>query len=120
MDRIAARLLYWPPRFLGIAYAIFLSVFALDVFGETRGFWNTMLALSIHLISTGMIVAVLIAAWRWEWMGAVLFAAAAGLYAWSVLPRHVSWAAIMGIPLVVIAALFLANWIERAKVRAAL
>ena len=32
MNRANSRRLYWAPRVLGIAYALFISVFALDVF----------------------------------------------------------------------------------------
>ena len=28
------RVLYWTPRVLGILFALFISIFALDVFGE--------------------------------------------------------------------------------------
>ena len=120
MSHSAARLLYWSPRSLAIAFALFVSIFALDVFDEAHGFWPTTLALLIHLIPVALIVAVLAAAWRWEWVGAVLFSLLAALYAWQVLPRHMDWAAIMATPLLLIAALFLANWLERAKVRSAL
>jgi len=120
MSHCAALLLYWSPRVLGIAFALFLSLFALDIFNEPGGFWSMVLALSIHLIPAAIIVVVLIAAWRWEWIGAALFTVLAGSYAWDVLPKHVSWALAMDVPLLLIAALFLADWIERAKLRTAL
>jgi len=119
MSHLAARLLYWSPRILAIAFAAFISIFALDVFGETHGFWLTALALSIHLIPTAIVVAILIVAWRWEWVGAVAYTLLLALYAWWALPRHVSWVAIIGTPLLAMAGLFLANWIERAKLRPA-
>jgi hypothetical protein len=120
ISRHSARLLYWSPRFLGIAFALFLSVFALDVFDEARGFWQTMLALSIHLIPSLIVLGALIAGLRWAWAGAASFASMAAVYMWWSLPGHASWAATIAGPLLVIAALFLANWMERAKVRAAL
>ena len=120
MSRPAARLLYWSPRILSIAFAVFLSVFALDAFDEAHDFWPTARALSIHLVPTAVILAALIAAWRWEWVGVALFSLAAVFYIWSVLPRHVDWAFTIGVPLLVIAGLFLANWIERAHLRSAL
>jgi lysylphosphatidylglycerol synthetase-like protein (DUF2156 family) len=120
MSRSSARLLYWSPRVLAAAFALFLSLFALDVFNEAHGFWHTVLAFSIHLIPSAIIVAVLVAAWRWEWIGAGLFTLVAVFYAWQVLPRHVDWAATISLPLLVMAALFLVNWVERAKVRAVL
>src|ERR1039458_1105158 len=115
MSRVTARLLYWSPRILSIAFAIFLSLFALDVFNEIHGFWQTVLAFSIHLIPAMVIVAVLIVAWRWEWIGTGLFSLAAVYYAVHMLSRNMkNWPAVMGIslPLLLIAATFLAGWIK--------
>ncbi|MGA3262760.1 MAG: hypothetical protein ABSC47_01795 [Terracidiphilus sp.] len=117
MSPIARRLLFWSPRILCIAFAIFLSMFSLDVFNEAHGFGQTALALLMHLIPTAIVVAVLIAAWRWEWVGAVLFAALAALYAASVLPKHPDWVLTISAPLLVIAALFLVNWLKRSELR---
>ena len=119
MNRIERRLLFWPPRILCIAFAVFLSLFALDVFNETHGFGQTALALLIHLVPTAIVVAVLIVAWRWEWIGAVLYAAAAAFYASRVLPKHPSWALTIALPLLAIAALFLVNWLKRSELLAA-
>jgi hypothetical protein len=120
MSHLIARLLYWSPRILDIAFAILISVFALDVFNEAHGFWGTVLALSIHLIPTAIVVVMLMVAWRWELAGAVLFAFLAAWFVWSKSPRHfMHWSMVLGIPLplLVIAALFLAHWIERPKSR---
>src|SRR5271165_1160495 len=122
MSRVTPRLLYWSPRILTIAYALFISVFALDVFHEAHGFWHTALALSIHLIPSMVVVAVLIVAWRWEWIGAGLFFVAAVYYAVFMLHRNIpNWDAVAGIslPLLVIAAMFMAGWIRRYDVRLA-
>jgi hypothetical protein len=72
--------LYWSPRALGILVAIFVSLFALDVFGEGYSFWETILALVMHLIPTFVILLVLGIAWRWEWIGGFLFVALGVLY----------------------------------------
>jgi hypothetical protein len=88
MSRVTARLLYWSPRILSIAFAIFLSLFALDVFNEVHGFWRIVLAFSIHLIPALVIVAALIVAWRWEWIGTGLFALLAVYYAVHVVQEH--------------------------------
>ena len=71
MTSLSKRLLFWTPRALAIVFIAFLSLFALDVFGEGYGFWQTLLALVIHLIPTWILIALLILAWRWEWIGAV-------------------------------------------------
>jgi hypothetical protein len=65
---------------LGILIAILASLFALDVFGEGYGFWETIGALAMHLIPTLVILIVLGIAWRWEWTGGFLFVALGVLY----------------------------------------
>jgi uncharacterized membrane protein len=117
MNRGAKRLLFWSPRVLCIAFALFVSLFALDVFNEGLGWWKTILALSIHLIPTAFIVAVLVVSWRWEWVGGILFIAVGILYltrAW----HHPSWIVVMSGPLFLVGALFLLNWSKRAEIRA--
>lgn len=120
MSHSSAQALYWSPRVLGIAYTAFISIFALDVFTEAHGFLPTLATLAFHLIPTFVMVAVLIAAWRWEWIGAAIFMALATTYAWNVLPQHAVWDLLIGAPPLLIAALFFANWIKRAKIQAAL
>ena len=120
MNPASARLLYWSPRILTIGFALFISLFALDVFSEHASLGRTILDLSVHLIPSLAIAAVLIAAWRREWIGAALLILAAGLYAATVLPRHPDWALLISGPLLAIAGLFLLNWILRSKLRAAL
>ena len=123
MSRLSARLLFWSPRILTILFALFLSAFALEAFNEFHIFWKCVLAFCIGLLPAAIVAAILTVAWRWAWVGAALFTLAAAYYAWSwtIPPRHMQWAATAGIsgPLLVIAALFLANWIERAKIRTA-
>jgi hypothetical protein len=120
MSHSITRLLYWSPRILAIAFAVFLSIFALDVFNEAHGVWRITLALAIHLIPSALVVAALIVAWRWELAGAMLFAFLTALFVWSKSPTHfMHWSMVLGIPLplLVIAGLFLADWIERPKPR---
>jgi hypothetical protein len=79
-SNFSKRALFWTPRALSIAFIAFLSLFALDVFDEHLGFWQTALALTVHLIPMFALIAVLVLAWQWEWIGAALFAAAGLLY----------------------------------------
>jgi len=65
--------LYWSPRILAILFTIFISLFALDVFGESYGFWQVILALLIHLVPTFILVIALLIAWRWELAGGIIF-----------------------------------------------
>ena len=59
MNVVAKRLLFWAPRALCIAFSIFLSWFALDVFSQGYGLGKTLLALLIHLAPAGIVLVVL-------------------------------------------------------------
>lgn len=63
----------WSARGLGILFALFLSLFALDVFTEYTDAADIAKALMIHLIPTFLVLVVLILAWRWELIGAITF-----------------------------------------------
>ncbi len=101
--------LFWVPRVLCILFATFLSMFALDVFSEGYNFEKTILALLIHLVPTYLVVIALVIAWRWEGVGAILFAALALLYL--ITSGGASW--IISAPLFLVGVLFLLNWIYR-------
>jgi hypothetical protein len=126
MSRFSKGMLFWSPRVLSIVFIAFLSLFALDVFDEHLGLWKTLLALTIHLIPSFVLVALLILAWRWEWIGAAGYGAAALLYVgWVVtLQRPITaamravWIGTIAGPALLVAALFLANWLIRGDLRA--
>ncbi len=80
MKRPVKKILFWSPRVLGILIAVFVSLFALDVFGEGYSTVETIVALVMHLIPTFVILIVLGIAWRWEWTGGFLFVALGVLY----------------------------------------
>lgn len=50
MTNFSKRTLFWTPRVLSIAFIAFLSIFALDVFSEHLGFWQTVAAFMMHQI----------------------------------------------------------------------
>jgi len=108
----AQQLLYWSPRALCIAYAVFISLFALDVAQDGQGFWQTILALLMHLIPTFVILAVLALSWRREWFAGTLFIALAVLYvvwAWGKPLGALSTVLLTAGP-VLSGVLFLLNW----------
>jgi hypothetical protein len=118
MSETAKRILYWAPRVLGLLFAAFISIFAFDVFDGGHGFWETALDLLMHLVPTAIVLVVLAIAWRWEWVGAVVFGALGVFYiatAWGRFPL-VAYLAISG-PMFVMAGLFLANWLMREELR---
>lgn len=99
--------LIWAPRVLGILYVAFLSVFALDVFGERLSVGQTIVALAMHLVPSAIMLAAVAIAWRWPVIGGSLFIAAGLAYCAMVGLRHPSWIATIAGPVFLIGVLFL-------------
>jgi hypothetical protein len=118
MKKSVKPVVFWMPRILCVLFAVFISLFALDVFGAGYGFWETIVALLMHLVPTGIILIALAIAWRWEWIGAILFVA---LGVWYVIMAwgKFEWPTYLLIagPLFLVGALFLVNWLYRAELR---
>lgn len=111
MKAFLKNFLFWSPRVLGILFALFISLFALDVFSEGYGFGETVIALVMHLVPTMIIVVLLIIAWKREVIGGLLFIAIALFYI--LTSRGQSW--IISGPVLLIGALFiLGGFVKRA------
>ncbi|MBZ0198385.1 MAG: hypothetical protein K8H86_00840, partial [Ignavibacteriaceae bacterium] len=54
------QILFWAPRVLSIFFALFASLFALDVFNNGYNLGNTLLVLAIHLIPTVILIAAIV------------------------------------------------------------
>lgn len=120
---MADKVLHWLPRLASIAFIAFLSLFSLDVFGEHRGAWETLLALAVHLAPVLALVAALALAWRWEGVGALLFGAAGAAYLLMLVvrtspapPVKMLWGLTIAGPALTVAALFLASWLRQRRV----
>jgi hypothetical protein len=101
-------------------YALFISLFALDVFNEGKSFWGTSLALLIHLVPTFLVFILLAVSWRREWIGGILFVLLGVLYVvWAWNRPFGVWSTLLMIagPLVLTGALFLLNWRYRDELR---
>ena len=116
MNATVVRLVYWAPRVLAVLFALFVSLFALDVFSEGYGFAEKVLALAIHLIPTAVILASLAVAWWRERIGGALFVAlglavvVSGEFAW---PGNL----ILSVPALLIGALFLVSGAIQGRCR---
>jgi hypothetical protein len=118
MNKTTKRVLFWTPRIICIVFAVFISVFAFDVFTKGYGILKAIIALLIHLIPTGIVVIALLISWRWEWAGAILFSALAVFYlvwSWGKFP-WIAYLAMSG-PLFLVGVLFLINWVYRTELR---
>ena len=116
--RTVWQFLYWAPRILSIVFAAFISIFALDVFSEDRGFWETSADLLLHLVPTFVLVGVLVISWRREWIAGILYTILGLVYvvfAWNKGP--LTTILLIAGPLVLTGALFLQNCKYRAQIR---
>lgn len=120
MSKSMKRVLLWTPRVLGILFAIFISLFALDVFAEGYTLGEMLIAFTMHMIPTALVLVALALAWRWEWLGGLLFIGL-GVYYIVMAGGRVHWAAYLAIsgPLFLIGAWFLYNWTLREELHAA-
>jgi hypothetical protein len=116
------QLLFWSPRVLGLLFALFVSLFALDVFGQGYSFWATIGALLMHLMPVYILLIALVIGWRWAWAGALLFI---GFSIWYLI---VSWgpfpliAILVGAwplaaPALLVGLLFLLDWLYTPKLQ---
>jgi hypothetical protein len=69
------RITHWTPRILCILAILLISVFALDAFEPGRTLGQQLLAFLIHLIPSFILIAALVAAWKWEKIGGLIMIA---------------------------------------------
>ena len=60
-------------RALTIAYIGFISLFALDIFGQGYSFWETIVGLFMHLLPSFALILILIISWKKPFRGGSVF-----------------------------------------------
>jgi hypothetical protein len=118
MNTTVKKILLWLPRILGILFVLFTSIFSLDIFDMGLGLWETIVGLFMHLLFPTIVLAIVVGlAWRWEWVGALGFAAWGLFYLVSTHGFAPSvYILLSGIPLL-IAVFYLVGWILRKQIR---
>jgi len=126
MAKKVGKFVYWAPRILSIIFILFLAMFSLDVFGNGYTFWQTIVGLLMHNIPVFILIAVLIASWKYEIVGGIAFIVAGLFYIGGVLSKifmstphqwfMLSWSLIIAGPAFLIGILFLINWKNKKKV----
>lgn len=117
MTRLSAKLLLWSPRILGILVCLFLSLFALDAFSEGKGFVEALPGFAIYLTPALLLLAIVAASWRSEWIGATTFISLASAYA--VMARHhIGWILVVSGPLMIVGVLFFWSWRHHERLHA--
>ena len=69
----SAKIFYWTPRIICIIAILFISLFALDAFSPELSFWQQISGFLMHLIPSFILLAILILAWKKEFIGGILF-----------------------------------------------
>jgi hypothetical protein len=111
MMRRSDSLLLWAPRILGVLVCLFLSLFALDAFEEGMTVWQALPGFLVHIAPMAVLLVVVGASWRREWIGGLVFTGLAVVYAY-LARHHVSWMAAVSGPLLVVGVLFLWSWVH--------
>lgn len=97
-------------------------MFSLDVFGQGYGFWGTLGAFLMHNLLAFMLIALLVFAWKREWIGAIAFGLFGLLYVSRLALQgmrgrfewyFLSWSMIIAGPAFLVAILFWINWKKR-------
>jgi len=109
------KLIIWAPRIMAILTALFIGMFALDVFNEGHGFWDTLMGLMIHLIPSFALAVIIAISWRRQLVGAAVFILVAVAYAVSVGSNHPDWVLGISGPLGLTGILYLLGWIKGRK-----
>jgi len=68
------KVFHWLPRIICILAILFVSVFALDAFSPELTIWQQIGGFLMHLIPSFILLAFLIVAWKWEYIGGIIFA----------------------------------------------
>ena len=117
---------FWLPRVICIAAILFVSIFAMDSFGPGLTIWQQLGGFLIHLIPTFVLIALLVVAWKWEYVGGLLYIVLGlGFSVWIFninfsrnqfsLSQSLFNAAIIALPFVIAGGLFIVNHNRKKK-----
>lgn len=116
MTKTSEQLILWLPRILGVAVGLFIGLFALDAFSGGKPVVQALGDFAIHLIPSAVVLAVVAIAWKYPWVGAVVFLGLGVVYAVSV--RRLDWIALISGPLFLVGLLFLFSFLSGTRASA--
>ena len=108
-----AKLIYWTPRIAGIVIALFVSLFALDVFDMEGSIWEKIGGFIIHALPAIFMGIVVWLAWKRDWLGFAVFLIAALFFFRTLLGGLERWLGMFLLfsgPMAAISALYWVNW----------
>jgi len=117
------KVLHWMPRIICILAILFISLFALDSFEPDLTIWQQIGAFLIHLIPSFILLLLLIVAWKWEYIGGIIFmiiglGLSPFVFIWNYKMNHSVWMSlgiIMSItfPFVIVGILFIVSHFKK-------
>ncbi len=120
------KILFWLPRFLCIIAILFISLFALDAFEPDLTFWQQIGAFLMHLIPSFILLALLLIAWKWEYIGGIIFTIlglgfSPFIFKHNYDMNHSIWMsmgiiAMITLPFVVVGILFIMSYFQNKKI----
>ena len=123
--KTSVRLFHWLPRILCILAILFISLFAADAFAPGLTIWQQLGAFLIHLIPSFILLAFLFIAWKWEFIGGIIFmviglAFTPVIFMFNYNRNHSIWLSLViiltiTIPFVVVGILFLISHRQKKK-----
>ena len=118
MVTISRRVLLWGPRILGILVSLFIGSFALDAFSQGKPLFEAIPDFVVHLIPALILLVLVGASWRWEWIGGFAFVGLALVYATTMAGGRFDWTLVISGPLLLVGVLFLWSWRHHGDWRA--
>jgi len=67
------KIFHWLPRIMCILAILFISMFAADAFGPEKTIWQQFGDFIMHLIPSFVLLVFLLIAWKWEYIGGIIF-----------------------------------------------
>ena len=71
--KTSIRIFHWLPRIVCILAILFISLFAADAFTPKLTIWQQFVGFLMHLIPSFILLSLLIVAWKWEFIGGIIF-----------------------------------------------
>jgi hypothetical protein len=107
----------WIPRVIALLFIFFISLFALDVFGNGDSTGEVLLGLIVHLIPSIVLVVLLVVSWKCEKIGGALFIIVGIIFTifFNTYKDVITFMLISG-PAFIIGILFLISAVKKSKI----
>ena len=121
----STRIYHWLPRIICMLAILFISLFATDAFSPGLTIWQQLGAFIIHLIPSFILLAFLIVAWKWEYIGGIIFiiiglGLSPFVFVHNYKMNHSIWMSIfiimiITVPFVIVGGLFIVSHFKKKK-----